>query len=130
MADGADAKLKKVGDADLAMIVHLPYRYECPLCGQEQEDVLMCVLCGSLFPAECEFERHQDVSEEFLQSGLSLHDVVRTKWPGEPSILAGSSMEPVSREQFGFLVEHSHPKRSESGHHREMEAALSARGRG
>jgi hypothetical protein len=117
MASRIEVKLQ-VHEAEAAQILHLPFAFECPICGKEQQHVLICLLCGALLPAECEDPAHDQAPDEFWSNGIKLGDVVRTRWLGPTSPvreelegLAQDPANPITKTSLGFLDEHSRPKR-------------------
>ena len=107
----------QVHEEEAVEVLHLPYSFECPVCRREQQHVLMCLLCGALFPGECEEAEHKGAPDAFWADGIRLADVVKTRWLGsalskreEIEDLVHDSASPVTRASLGFLDEHSRPK--------------------
>ena len=108
----------QVHEEEAVQLLHLPYSFECPVCRKEQQHVLMCLLCGAFFPAECDEQAHSEAPEGFDLNGIHLSDVVKTRWLGQGSVgrhelesLAEDPTEPVTRTSLGFLDQHGRPKR-------------------
>ena len=92
-------------EEDMSQVIHLPYTFFCPICGKEQQHLLFCVLCGAVFPAECEEHRGRRLPSDYWEKGISLESIRQGKWLGLPK-----QMEAFEHPRLGFLNQHGHPK--------------------
>lgn len=60
--------VKKYGDP---IILCLPFKYSCPVCGKEQSHATLCPICAKFLPTECD-------SDECNRDGFDLSEVIPT----------------------------------------------------
>lgn len=52
---GANIQMDEEVEVDVKnfRLIHLPYDFRCPSCGQKQNHVFLCLKCGKCIPADC-----------------------------------------------------------------------------
>ena len=51
-------------------LIHFPYDFRCPACGQKQNHIFLCLKCGKCIPAECLEPRKKECLASFNLSQL------------------------------------------------------------
>ena len=109
MVDERDAEQASMDDT--VVVLHLPYVFECPICGKEQQHVFLCLLCGGVFPAECGEDHATTIEdapsffqERYYSDGIGLGNLTIKRWVGLPSVPHDDVVK------IGFLDSHSRPQ--------------------
>jgi hypothetical protein len=71
-SSGANVQMDEDAEVDTKnfRLIHLPYDFRCPSCGQKQNHVFLCLECGKCIPTECLEPREKECLVGFNLSQL------------------------------------------------------------